>query len=213
MRLILLGAPGAGKGTQAEILARRYCVPTISTGNILREAVKSGTPLGLKAKSFMDAGGLVPDDVIIGVITERLHDSDCVNGYILDGVPRTLNQAEAMEEHGIVIDAALYIAISDAEIIKRMTGRRVCPECGSVYHLISAPPIHEGICDKCGGPLVIRHDDEADTVRNRLRVYHDETEPLIAYFKNRNKLITVENQPSILATTAVIETALKSFND
>ncbi|MDR2502230.1 MAG: adenylate kinase [Oscillospiraceae bacterium] len=204
MKLILLGAPGAGKGTQAEILAQKLGVPSISTGNILRAAVKNGTPVGLLAKSFMDAGALVPDDVTIGVFKERMEDPDCRNGYILDGMPRTLPQARALDENGIEIDCALSIEISDQEIIDRMGGRRFCPECGATYHIVSAPPKEEGVCDRCGKPLEIRRDDEPETVKNRLKVYHAETEPLLGHYAERKKLLTVDNQPTIEATTRVI---------
>ena len=160
MKLILLGAPGAGKGTQAEILCKEFSIPTISTGNILRAAVKNGTPTGLKAKAFMDAGKLVPDEVIIGVITERLAEPDCANGYILDGVPRTIAQAEALEKAGVHFDHVVSIEISDQEIEERMAGRRVCESCGASYHVVAIPPKQEGVCDKCGGQLLRRHDDE-----------------------------------------------------
>ena len=178
MKLILLGAPGAGKGTQAEILNKELGIPTISTGNILRAAVKNGTPTGLKAKEYMDAGKLVPDEVIIGVITERLQEEDCAKGYILDGVPRTIAQAEALEKAGIAFDAVVSIEISDEEIMERMGGRRVCEACGSSYHVVAVPPKQEGICDACGGKLVQRKDDAPETVKARLQVYHNETEPL-----------------------------------
>ncbi len=208
MKLVLLGAPGAGKGTQAEILSRKLGIPTISTGNILRAAVKNGTPVGLKAKAYMDAGKLVPDDVIIGIVRERLSESDCADGYILDGMPRTIPQAEALEKAGIDIDCALSIEISDEAIVERMSGRRTCSGCGATYHVVSAPPITEGKCDKCGGDLTVRHDDAPETVRARLEVYHRETEPLKDYYAERGKLKSVENQPTIEATTAVIEKAL-----
>lgn len=208
MKLIMLGAPGAGKGTQAEILSKKLGVPTISTGNILRAAVKAGTPIGLKAKSYMDAGALVPDDVIIGIIAEALNGPACEKGYILDGVPRTIPQAEAMEQQGVEIDYALDIEVDDSTIVERMSGRRTCEACGASFHIVNFPPRQEGICDKCGQPLVIRKDDEPETVKARLATYHAQTEPLIAFYKERGKLVTVENQPSIEATTAEIEKAL-----
>jgi len=208
MRLILLGAPGAGKGTQAEILSRDLNIPTISTGNILRAAMKEGTPTGLKAKEFVEAGKLVPDDVIIGIISERLAQDDCRNGYILDGVPRTIPQAEAMEKLGIVIDKALSIEVEDETIVERMSGRRTCKNCSRTFHVVYNPPKTEGICDECGGELGIRKDDLPETVRNRLEVYHRETEPLKAFYKERGKLVEAENQPGIEATTAVIKKAL-----
>ena len=208
MKLIMLGAPGAGKGTQAEILSKKLGVPTISTGNILRAAVKAGTPIGLKAKSFMDAGALVPDDVIIGIIAEALHTPECANGYILDGVPRTIPQAEAMEQQGVDIDWAVDIEVEDKVIIDRMSGRRTCLACGATYHVVNNPPKTEGICDACGGELTVRKDDAPETVKARLDTYHAQTEPLIAFYRERGKLKTVDNQPSIEATTAEIYKAL-----
>ena len=209
MKLILLGAPGAGKGTQAEILSRELQIPTISTGNILRAAIKAGTPVGLQAKSYIEAGQLVPDDVIIGIIRERLAESDCANGYILDGVPRTIPQAEAMESCGIEIDCALSIEVEDQVIIDRMSGRRTCKDCSSTFHIVSNPPRQEGVCDFCGGELTIRKDDAPETVKARLVVYHTETEPLKAFYEERGKLRIAENQPSIEETTAEIRRALE----
>lgn len=208
MRLILLGAPGAGKGTQAEILSRILSIPTISTGNILRAAIKNGTPVGLKAEAYINAGQLVPDDVIIGIIKERLAEPDCGNGYILDGVPRTIPQAEAMESMGIAIDCALSIEVEDSVIIKRMSGRRTCKDCSATFHIESNPPKVEGKCDFCGGELTIRKDDAEETVKARLETYHRETEPLKAFYETRGLLKTVENQPSIEATTAAIKREL-----
>lgn len=208
MKLILLGAPGAGKGTQADILSQRLNIPTISTGNILRAAVKNGTPVGLKAKEYMDAGKLVPDEVIIGIVAERLAEADCANGYILDGVPRTIAQAEALEAAGINFDVVLSIEISDEEIIERMSGRRACTACGATYHVVSAPSKVEGVCDKCGAGLVLRDDDKPETVKNRLAVYHTETEPLKGFYAQRGNLKTVDNQPTIEATTKVVLEAL-----
>ena len=208
MKLILLGAPGAGKGTQAEILKKKLDIPTISTGNILRAAVKNGTPTGLKAKAFMDAGKLVPDEVIIGIITERLAEDDCKNGYILDGVPRTIAQAEAMEKAGINFDAVVSIEVADEVIMERMSGRRVCESCGASYHLVAVPPKVAGVCDSCGGKLVQRKDDAPETVKDRLAVYHKETEPLKDFYAQRGLLKSVENQPSVEATTAAILKAL-----
>lgn len=204
MKLILLGAPGAGKGTQADILCKELDIPTISTGNILRAAIKNGSPTGMKAKSFMDAGKLVPDEVIIGIITERVAEEDCKNGYILDGVPRTIAQAEAMEKAGIVFDAVVSIEISDETIMERMSGRRVCESCGASYHLVAVPPKQEGICDKCGGKLVQRKDDAPETVKARLEVYHKETEPLKDFYAQRGLLKSVENQPTVEATSKAI---------
>ncbi len=208
MKLIMLGAPGAGKGTQAEILSRELNIPTISTGNILRAAMKNGTPVGLKAKEYVESGKLVPDDVIIGIMEERLAEADCANGYILDGMPRTIPQAEALEKAGIDIDVALSIEISDEEIITRMSGRRTCADCSTTFHVVTNPPKVEGICDKCGGNLTIRKDDAAETVKARLDVYHAETEPLKAFYAERGKLCCVDNQPTIETTTDVIREAL-----
>ncbi len=208
MKLILLGAPGAGKGTQAEILSAKLNIPTISTGNILRAAIKDGTPTGLQAKSYMDAGKLVPDDVIIGIVAERLAQPDCENGYILDGVPRTVGQAEAMDRAGITFDHVVSIEISDQEIEERMGGRRVCQTCGAPYHITARPPKKEGICDACGGVLVQRSDDRPETVRQRLAVYHAETEPLKGWYEAKGILNPVANQGSIEATTQVILEAL-----
>ena len=208
MKMILLGAPGAGKGTQAERLCKVLDIPTISTGNILRAAVKNGTPTGLKAKAFMDAGKLVPDEVIIGIITERLAEDDCKNGYILDGVPRTIAQAEAMEKAGINFDAVVSIEVADQVIMERMSGRRVCESCGASYHLVAVPPKVAGVCDSCGGKLVQRKDDAPETVKDRLEVYHKETEPLKDFYAQRGLLKSVEDQPSVEATTAAILKAL-----
>ena len=209
MKLILLGAPGAGKGTQAEIISEKYNIPTISTGNIIRAALKNGTEMGLKAKSYIDAGELVPDDVVIGIIKERLAESDCANGYILDGFPRTIPQAEALDEMGFRIDAALSIEVADSEIVKRMSGRRVCEKCGASYHTEFTKPAKEGVCNVCEGKLVTRKDDESETVKNRLNVYHEQTEPLKDYYKNCGKLITVEGQDEVKDTTRLVLEALE----
>ena len=204
MKLILLGAPGAGKGTQAEILCKRLGIPTISTGNILRAAIKDGTPTGLKAKSYIDAGALVPDEVIIGIVNERLAQSDCKNGYILDGVPRTIAQAEALEKAGIQFDAVISIEISEEEILSRMSGRRVCGACGSTYNVEFVPPRVEGICDNCGGKLIQRKDDSPETVRERLKVYHTETEPLVVFYRQKVLLRPVRSANTKEATTQAI---------
>ena len=209
MKLIMLGAPGAVKGTQAAVLSEKLGIPAISTGNILRAAVKNGTPVGLQAKSYMDAGKLVPDDVIIGIVAERVAQSDCRDGYILDGVPRTIAQAEALEEAGITFDKVLSLEISDAEIEERMEGRRFCHTCGATYHIHNAPPKREGVCDKCGGALEQRDDDKPETVKRRLEVYHAETEPLKAFYARRNILRPVDNQPTIEATTQAVLKALE----
>ena len=208
MKLILLGAPGAGKGTQADILSRKCNIPTISTGNILRAAMKNGTPIGLKAKEYVESGKLVPDDVIIGIVRERLSEDDCKNGYILDGMPRTIPQAQALEDVGIDIDVALSIEISDEEIVERMSGRRTCKDCSATFHVVSNPPKVEGKCDSCGGELIIRKDDAPETVKERLAVYHKETEPLIDFYSKRGKLKTVNNQQTVEETTNVVLQAL-----
>ena len=208
MKLILLGAPGAGKGTQAEILSAKLGIPTISTGNILRAAIKEGTPTGLEAKSYMDAGKLVPDSVIIGIVAERLAQPDCEKGFILDGVPRTIGQAEALDKAGVTFDHVLSIEISDQEIEDRMSGRRVCQSCGAPYHVKAKPPKQEGVCDACGGALVQRADDQAETVRKRLEVYHAETEPLKGFYEAKGILAPVANQDTIEGTNRVIMEAL-----
>ncbi len=209
MRLILLGAPGAGKGTQAEILSRQLEIPTISTGNILRAAIKDGTPVGLRAKGYMEKGQLVPDEVIIDIIVDRLAKPDCRNGYILDGVPRTIPQAQVMEAKGLAVDCALSIEVEDEVIVKRMSGRRVCPHCGQTYHIVNNPPRVDDKCNACGSELIVRADDAPETVRARLETYHSVTEPLKAFYAERGKLKTVENQPSIDATTAEIRKTLE----
>lgn len=204
MNLILLGAPGAGKGTQAEILCEKLGIVTISTGNILREAVKNGTDLGKEAKAFMDAGDLVPDELIIGILKDRLAQPDCANGFILDGVPRTLAQAQTIEKMGIVIDKALNIAVRDEAIIERMSGRRVCEKCGASYHIENNPPEVEGVCDACQGTVSIRKDDAPETVRARLDVYHAQTAPLIDYYAGKGNLVEVDGEVGIEATTIAI---------
>lgn len=210
MKLILLGAPGAGKGTQADILKKKLNVPTISTGNILRAAVKNGTPTGLRAKEYMDAGRLVPDEVIIGIIQERLQESDCANGYILDGVPRTIAQAEAIETMGIRIDKVLELQVEDSVIVERMSGRRVCEKCGASYHIVNKKTKVEGVCDLCGGKTVIRKDDQPATVLDRLKAYHEQTEPLVEFYRTRGKLAEIKFCPSIEETTAEVMKALEA---
>ena len=208
MKLVLLGAPGAGKGTQGEILTERLGIPIISTGNILREAVRNATPVGLKAKDFMDKGQLVPDDVIIGIMAERTAREDCANGYILDGVPRNASQAEMLEANGITVDRVLLIDVADEVIERRMTGRRTCSKCSAVYHIISKPPKVEGICDLCGGELVVRADDKPETVRDRLAVYHSQTEPLIEYYGDKVVKVSVPETSSVAETSALVLKAL-----
>ena len=197
MRLILLGAPGAGKGTQAEILGRLLSIPTISTGNILRAAMKEGTEVGLKAKSYVESGKLVPDDVIIDIIKERLAQPDCENGYILDGVPRTIAQAETMEKMGVVIDCALSIEVSDQVILDRMSGRRTCKNCSATFHVVTNIPKVEGVCDFCGGELTIRADDAPETVKARLETFHKETEPLKDFYSKKGSLKLVDGVGSV----------------
>ena len=208
MKMILLGAPGAGKGTQAEILSAKLGIPTISTGNILRAAIQDQTPVGLEAKSYMDEGKLVPDRVIIEIVAQRLQQPDCAKGFILDGMPRTIGQAEALDHAGVKFDRVLSIEISDEEIEARMSGRRVCSKCGASYHISARPTKVEGVCDSCGGTVVQREDDKPETVRNRLTVYHQQTEPLKEFYQNKGVLTTVDNQPTIEATTKVIMEAL-----
>ena len=197
MNLILLGAPGAGKGTQAELLIEQLSIPAISTGNMLREAMANGSELGQKVKKFMEEGSLVPDDVILDIVAERVAKSDCANGFILDGVPRTLAQAEALQERGVCIDHVVSIEIDDSVIEGRMTGRRVCGKCGASYHVVANPPKAEGICDSCGSQLVIRKDDAPETVRHRLDVYHQQTEVLKDFYAKLGKLRLVEGNQSI----------------
>ena len=196
MNLILLGAPGAGKGTQADLLVDKLSIPAISTGNMLREAMANGTDLGKQVKTYMDGGLLVPDELILGIVAERVSRPDCKNGFILDGVPRTLAQAEALDAKGVHIDHVVSIEIDDAVIENRMTGRRVCGKCGASYHIVANPPKAEGICDQCDGELIIRKDDAPETVRKRLEVYHELTEVLKDYYAKSGKLRIVEgNQP------------------
>ena len=197
MNLILLGAPGAGKGTQAELLVEKLGIPAISTGNMLREAMRNGTDLGKQAKQYMEAGELVPDELILGIVAERVSQSDCANGFILDGVPRTLAQAEALDAKGVRIDHVVSIEIDDSVIEGRMTGRRVCSKCGASYHIVANPPKAEGICDLCEGELIIRKDDAPETVRHRLEVYHATTEVLKRYYEAQGKLRLVEGNQSI----------------
>ncbi len=201
MKLIFLGAPGAGKGTQAEIVSEHLNIPTISTGNIIREALKSGTEMGLKAKEYIESGKLVPDEVVIGIIQDRLAEADCANGFILDGFPRTIPQAEALDRMGIIIDRVIDIEVADEVIAKRVSGRRVCPACGASYHVDYKKPTVDGVCDKCGDTLVQRKDDHPDTVKERLQVYHDQTEPLKDYYAAAGKLVIVEGQEEVADTT------------
>ena len=209
MNLIFLGAPGAGKGTQAEVISKKLGIPTISTGNIIREALKNGTEMGLKAKSYIEAGKLVPDSVVIGIIQERLAKDDCASGFILDGFPRTIPQAEALDEMGVKIDKVVEIQVDDETIIGRMSGRRVCSKCGASYHIVNKPPKAEGVCDSCGGELVQRKDDAPETVLDRLEVYHTQTEPLKDYYAKKGVLRTADGtlgiEKSIEATLSALE--------
>lgn len=209
MKLILLGAPGAGKGTQAEKICEKLSIPAISTGNIIREALKNGTEMGLKAKSFIDAGQLVPDEVVIGIIKDRLAQNDCANGFILDGFPRTIPQAEALDEMGVEIDKVIDIEVPDEKITERMSGRRVCKECGASYHLVYKKPEKDGVCNLCSGELVQRKDDHPDTVLDRLKVYHEQTEPLKDFYAKKGKLRIVEGQEKVEDTTAATFHALE----
>ncbi len=197
MNLILLGAPGAGKGTQAELLVHKLSIPAISTGNMLREAIAEGTALGMEAKSYMDKGNLVPDELILGIVADRVAQPDCAGGFILDGVPRTLAQAEALEAKGVKIDYVVSIEVNDSEIESRMTGRRVCSHCGASYHIVANPPKVNGICDECGGELIVRKDDAPETVRNRLKVYHSTTEVLKDFYAKSGRLVKVNGSQPI----------------
>ena len=210
MNLILLGAPGAGKGTQAELLVKKLSIPAISTGNMLREAMANGTELGKKAKQYMDEGALVPDELILGIVADRVAQSDCANGFILDGVPRTIAQAEAIEKMGIRIDKVLELQVEDNVIVDRMSGRRVCEKCGASYHIVNKKSKVEGVCDCCGGKLVIRKDDQPATVLDRLKAYHEQTEPLVDFYRQRGKLAVIPFNDSIEATTAEIMKALEA---
>ena len=197
MNLILLGAPGAGKGTQAELLIEQLHIPSISTGNMLREAMRNGSELGKQVKKRMDEGSLVPDDVIMSIVADRVAQPDCENGFILDGVPRTLSQAKALDEKGIPIDHVVSIEIDDAVIEGRMTGRRVCTKCGASYHIVANPPKTEGICDHCGAEVTVRKDDTPETVHHRLAVYHEATEVLKDYYAKQGKLRLIQGNQSI----------------
>lgn len=211
MKLILLGAPGAGKGTQAEYIQDMYKIPALSTGNILREAVQNETEIGKQAKGYMDAGALVPDEIIIGLIKERMQQPDAANGFILDGVPRTVAQAEALEKMGVDIDLALEIEVSDEEIVKRLSGRRVCESCGASYHTIYKPSQKPDVCDRCGGRLIVRKDDEPETILARLATYHEQTEPLVEFYKKRGKLVVVEGAEEVADTKARTLKALEGY--
>ena len=209
MNLILLGAPGAGKGTQGEIIRERLDIPTISTGVILREAIKAGTPLGQQAKAIIDQGGLVPDEVVNGIVRERLAQEDCKNGFILDGFPRPLPQAQALDQMGVQIDKVLYIQVPDALIEERLCNRRVCEGCGATYHLLNQPSSAGDLCEKCGGKLIIRKDDKPETIRERLATYHQMTEPLADYYRSQGKLSEIDGSTTIEAATEATLRALE----
>ncbi|MCM1365131.1 MAG: adenylate kinase [Faecalibacterium sp.] len=209
MKLIFLGAPGAGKGTQAEVVCEKLGIPAISTGNIIRAALKEQTEMGIKAKDYIEKGQLVPDDVVIGIIKERLAKDDCKNGFVLDGFPRTVPQAEALDEMGIEIDKVIDIEVPDEKIVARMSGRRVCSGCGASYHMLYKKPEKDGVCNSCGGELVQRNDDKPETVLERLEVYHNQTEPLKDFYQAKGKLRIVEGQEEIADTTALTLKALE----
>ena len=208
MRLIMLGAPGAGKGTQAEVLSEKLAIPTISTGAMIRQAIKNGTEVGLKAKDYIDKGLLVPDSAIIDIIKDRLKEDDCKNGFILDGFPRTIAQAEALDEFGIEIDTALSLEVDDEVIVKRLSGRRECSACAATYHVDSKPPVKECTCDKCGAALTTRNDDKPETIISRLAVYHEQTEPLKDFYEKKGKLTKVVGQETVEETTECVLKAL-----
>lgn len=208
MKLILLGPPGAGKGTQAEILSKRLGVETISTGVMLRTAIREGTELGKMAKEYIDSGRLVPDDVVVGIVKERLSQDDCKKGFILDGFPRTTAQAEALTQSGVEIDKVLSLEVSDETIVNRLSGRRECKECGTPYHVLYKPTQKEGVCDVCGGALIQRADDNEETVKNRIQIYHDQTEPIKEYYQKQGKLVVAYGQEELSDTTKEVARAL-----
>jgi len=215
MRIVLLGAPGAGKGTQAVALSEKLDIPHISTGDIFRANVQDGTELGLKAKEYMDSGRLVPDDLTVSIVKDRLLKSDCQKGFILDGFPRTIPQAESLDNElnglGIKLDAAINLEVPDEVIVRRMKNRRVCGSCGKPYNILTLKPKQEGVCDACGGPLIIRNDDKEETVRERLRVYYKNTEPLIGYYESKGILYNFDGTKDIEVTTGEIMSKLKQI--
>ena len=211
MNLIIMGAPGAGKGTQSENISAKFNIPAISTGDILRTAIKNGTELGKQAKSYIDAGKLVPDAVVIDIIKEHLATDACKNGFILDGFPRSIPQAEALDAMGVRIDAVLSLEVPDETIVTRMSGRRTCLKCGASYHVIFKPSATDGVCDKCGADLVTRADDAPETVLNRLKTFHEQTEPVKSYYAEKGKLICVEGQEEVADTTRLVFEALSKF--
>ena len=213
MNLILMGAPGAGKGTQAEKISAKWNIPAISTGDMLRAAIREGNELGKSAKSYIDAGQLVPDEIVIGIIKDYLSSDKCKNGFILDGFPRSIPQAESLDGMGVRIDAVLSIEVADDAIVERMSGRRMCSGCGASFHVKYNPSSKEGVCDKCGEPLYSRDDDAPQTVIKRLETYHVQTEPLKAFYEKKGLLMTVEGQDKVEDTTALVFAALKRFEE
>ena len=211
MKLIMLGAPGAGKGTQAKLISEKLNIPAISTGAIIREAIEEGTEFGKKAKVYIDRGDLLPDEMVIGLVTERLKEDDCKNGFIFDGFPRTLNQAVTMEENGIKIDMALSLEVEDEVIVKRLSGRRECSHCRTPYHVVSHPPKKDGVCDECGAPLITREDDNPETILSRLKVYHEKTAPLKEFFEKEGILKKIPGKDTIEETTEEVMEALESL--
>lgn len=209
MKLVLLGAPGAGKGTQATVLAKEYHIPHISTGHIIRNAIAEKTPVGLEAKGYIDRGELVPDGIVVEMVKERLKQDDCKNGYILDGFPRTISQAEIMDQIGILIDAVVEIAVDESIIVNRLSNRRECKSCGATYHMINNPPQKEGVCDECGNSLTQRADDVPETIKHRIEVYKEQTEPLKGYYEAKGKLLSVLGQNQISDTTEAIHAAIR----
>ncbi len=211
MKLIMLGAPGAGKGTQAKLISEKLNIPAISTGAIIREAIEEGTQFGKQAKVYIDRGDLLPDEMVIGLVTERLKEDDCKNGFIFDGFPRTLNQAVTMEENGIKIDMALSLEVEDEVIVERLSGRRECSHCRTPYHIVSHPPKKDGVCDECGAPLITREDDNPETILSRLKVYHEKTAPLKEFFEKEGILKKITGKDTIEETTEEVMEALKSL--
>lgn len=207
MRLILLGAPGAGKGTQADFITEKLGIPVVSTGNLLRSAIAHGTELGKKAASYMDNGSLVPDELVLDLVRERISQPDCRKGMVFDGFPRTLAQAEALDKV-MEVDMVLFLKVEDEAIVQRMSGRRTCPECQTTYHVVSHPPRVEGICDKCGAALGIRKDDRPDVVRQRLAVYHKQTEPIVKYYQQKGLLRVIDSEETVEGTSALVAQAL-----
>jgi adenylate kinase len=208
MNIILFGAPGAGKGTQASLISKKLGIPTVSTGNIIRDAISRGTQAGLEAKEYVDRGELVPDEAVIRMLKDRISREDCSKGYILDGFPRTIAQAQALSEMGVSVDKVIFLEVDDEVIEKRMSGRRVCPKCGETYHIINNPPKSGSVCDRCGTGLVQREDDKPETVGERLRVYHEQTEPLKEYYEKKNMLTQVDGSGKVEDTAAQIFKAL-----